>query len=302
MAKFGSKKDSKAIADTQAKNIMKQISEKRLGTDRNDYQSLKTIAEYANEYLNCGLKEITQEQAIQYLSDRSETHSQSSLNRDRLALQKMFHSAKVKDPLAKDKKLQIVKSDKNKNNQSRNYTERQIEKICDHQSEKYAFSTQLAAAAGLRAHELLTIHRLDECPAMFRAKNLEAKALKFKGMDGIKYTVIGKGGLIREINIPKDLAGKLEERRLENPKIISDRTINYVTKYDLAGGNRWSSSFTQASNRAMGWSNGGHGLRHTYAQNRMKELQQTEKYAMALAIVSQEIGHFRSEVTLVYLR
>ena len=53
----------------------------------------------------------------------------------------------------------------------------------------------------------------------------------------------------------------------------------------------------------MGYSHGGHGLRHTYAQNRMYQLQGLGlSYEQALAIVSQELGHFRPDITEVYLR
>jgi hypothetical protein len=38
------------------------------------------------------------------------------------------------------------------------------------------------------------------------------------------------------------------------------------------GGRNWSNSFSKTSNRAFNWSRGAHGLRHTYAQERMKEI------------------------------
>jgi len=62
-------------------------------------------------------------------------------------------------------------------------------------------------------------------------------------------------------------------------------------------------STTKASTRALGWTFGAHGIRHTYAQKRMIELQNLGwKYDSALAVVSQEMGHFRPEITEVYLR
>ena len=51
------------------------------------------------------------------------------------------------------------------------------------------------------------------------------------------------------------------------------------------------------------FSNGGHGLRHSYAQERMAELKSLGlARAIALETVSQELGHFRAEITEVYLR
>ena len=87
----------------------------------------------------------------------------------------------------------------------------------NHQTPKMAFSTELAYRCGLRAHELLTIERTSDKRADKRfyadgrEKNLSSK---FDGMgDGVRYVVTGKGGLTREIFVPKDLAIQLEQRR-----------------------------------------------------------------------------------------
>ena len=62
-------------------------------------------------------------------------------------------------------------------------------------------------------------------------------------------------------------------------------------------------SFSKASNRALFFSNGGHGLRHSYAQERMDELKGLGlSRQVALETVSQELGHFRAEITEVYLK
>ncbi|MDN4711067.1 site-specific integrase, partial [Vibrio parahaemolyticus] len=66
---------------------------------------------------------------------------------------------------------------------------------------------------------------------------------------------------------------------------------------------KWSNSFSAASKRVLGWSEGAHGLRHSYAQERMHELQKAGfNRDLALETVSQEMGHFRPEITEVYLR
>jgi hypothetical protein len=97
------------------------------------------------------------------------------------------------------------------------------------------------------------------------------------------------------------LAQQLEKCRLAQSIIVKDRTINYTQHYQIGGGKGWSNSFSAASNRVLGWSHGAHGLRHSYAQNRMDELQQQGLiYAAALGIVSQELGHFRPDITNVY--
>ena len=116
------------------------------------------------------------------------------------------------------------------------------------------------------------------------------------------YTVIGKGGLIREVLIPKELSNQLEQLRQQSI-IIKDRNIHYQQHYNIGGGKDWSNSFSAASKRTLGWSHGAHGLRHSFAQQRMSELQQQGfLYQDALGIVSQLLGHFRPDITEVYLR
>jgi len=99
------------------------------------------------------------------------------------------------------------------------------------------------------------------------------------------------------------LAVRLEERRLAEPQQITDRRVHYLQFYDIGGGRAWSQSFSTASKRALGFSNGAHGLRHSYAQNRMRELQASGMtYDEAKATVAQEVGHFAKDTTEAYLR
>lgn len=99
------------------------------------------------------------------------------------------------------------------------------------------------------------------------------------------------------------MAERLEQTRLAIPKAIKDRNVNHLQRYQIGGGHQWSRSFHAASNRALGWSRGAHGVRHSYAQQRMTELQNQGLTRLdALEIVSQEMGHFRPEITLTYLR
>ncbi|WDT86987.1 hypothetical protein [Alteromonas sp. 009811495] len=116
------------------------------------------------------------------------------------------------------------------------------------------------------------------------------------------YTVQGKGGLIRHVLIPNDLVVQLEQRRFNYPVTVKDRKINYLQRYDIGAGKRWSDSFSKASKRALFFSTGAHGLRHSYARERMRELLALGyRRVQALETVSQEMGHFRPEITEVYL-
>ena len=82
-----------------------------------------------------------------------------------------------------------------------------------------------------------------------------------------RYTVVGKGGLVREVAIPAALAERLEAMRLPAPRQVTDRSVHYETHYDLRGGHAWSQSYSDAAKRVLGWSTGAHGIRHTYAQS-----------------------------------
>ena len=159
-----------------------------------------------------------------------------------------------------------------------------------------------AHAAGLRSHELLTLRRIEERNPSPDA-TARALAEKFQGREGVRYTVKGKGGLVREVVLPAALSERLEERRFETPQRVTDRGVHYGQHYDINGGQKWANSFSQAATRALGWSTGAHGVRHSYAQERMSELQNSGlNRTHALEIVSQEMGHFRPEITETYLR
>jgi integrase len=115
--------------------------------------------------------------------------------------------------------------------------------------------------------------------------------------------VVGKGGLVTEKILPNDLANRLEARRLSTPQNVRDRGINYERHYDIAGGKKWSEAFSRASKEILGFSNGGHGLRHSFAQERESELQ-ARGYTMeeARGITAQEMGHFSPDTTRSYER
>lgn len=79
--------------------------------------------------------------------------------------------------------------------------------------------------------------------------------------------------------------------------------VHNLQRYDIGGGRAWSQSFSAAGKRELGFSNGGHGLRHSYVQKRMESLQQRGmRYDEAKKTVAQEVGHFDKETTEAYLR
>lgn len=293
MAKFAKPK-------TQAHNVIKGLTKskliKSLGTARNYEQSLNTVASWAKDIGINGIQAMTIEQALNYLDYRKEIVGQKSLDMERQAIQAMMRlNGKLKD----NQTLPVIKSINQQILKSRAYTTEQAQIISKHQTSKYSLSTQIALSAGLRAHELLTIAKVEER----KADKRPAFDSKWSGRNGVLYTVTGKGGLTREVLIPHDLSAKLELRKLKQPATVVDRKINYLQRYDIGGGKRWSDSFNKASNRTLSFSNGAHGLRHSYAQERLLELILNQyPYQIALETVSQEMGHFRAEITEVYLR
>lgn len=309
MAKF-------AKPATQAASVMKRMQGSTLrsvGTVRNYELRLKLVTEWIQQNRLGSLRELTPERALEYLRQRATQVGQKTLDMDRQAIQAMMRH--VTGRLGEGQTLPVLKSTaperaakagepnnlgRRLSEESRLYTREQVALIAARQAPHNALATEIAAAAGLRAHELLTLRRIhhrapDERPA---------HALKFEGVraDSIAYTVHGKGGLTREVRIPVELARRLERTRLPEPRQVTDRGVHYQQIYAIGGGQAWSASFSTASNAALGWSKGAHGLRHCYAQERLRTMQGHLTRREALRVVSQEMGHFRAEITEVYLR
>lgn len=293
MAKF-------AKPEKQAAAVLKQLQGsviKSVGTVRNFEQALTTVANYCQQMKLPSLRAMSVNEAITYLELRGQIVGQKTLDLERQALQKMMHH--ISKVLPENQRLPVIKSEQQQVLKSRAYTDRQVEMVAAKQQAPNALATKISYAAGLRAHELLTLARCDERSTDKRPAN----DFKWQSRDGVLYTVQGKGGLIRQVLLPANLATELELHRRAQPVTVRDRDINYLSRYNIAGGQRWSNSFSAASKRALDWSRGAHGLRHSYAQQRMYELQmQGLTRGIALETVSQEMGHFRPEITETYLR
>ena len=285
----------------QAAGVMQKMQGSVLpsvGTVRSYEQALTRVAEWTQQQrISGGLLAMTPELAIQYLEQRGQEVGQKSIDMERQAMQAMMcHGTSQISP---GERLPVIISEQAQLLSGRAYTPEQAQLIAAAQTGRHALATELAYAAGLRAHELLTLRRGNE-----RAPDPRpALDSKWQGRTGEIYTVQGKGGLTREVSIPSALAARLEEQRLDTPERVTDRGVFYQSRYDIGGGQRWSNSFSAASERVLGWSTGAHGLRHSYAQERMTELQNTGLTRdAALETVSQEMGHFRPDITECYLR
>jgi integrase len=259
------------------------------GTERAYEQALTGLVGWLQLNKKGDLRGLTEADAVLYLAGRAEMVGQKTLDLDRQAISAYLGV-----------KLAPIKSGLATHKQSRAYIPRHIDMVAAAQSPQHALATAIAAAAGLRAQELLTLRLATERPA---DQHRQYRDDRFIGMEGIRYTVEGKGGLCREVMLTQALANKLEANRLAQPVTVYDRGVKYQQHYAIGGGLQWSSSFGKASMRALGWTTGAHGLRHTYAQLRVIAVQmQNYSFGEAKLVVSQEMGHFRASVIDEYLR
>ena len=243
--------------------------------------------------------------------------SQKTLDMDRHAGDFLLHET---GRLGTTAKLERVKATNPATKEPRAYTQQEVDAITSRMAERNALAVEICFAAGLRAHELLTLQPLtpDSRQPDVRYYDTEKtqpknSPLKFTNASGqahgIAYTVQGKGGLVREIRLPENLAEHLEAKRLETPATVTDRKIHYhEVRYDIGAGQQLTRAFSKMSQAVLkdtGRTNHGiHGLRHSYAQDRLDTLIRNPAigtYEKALEIVSQELGHWRPSVTLEYL-
>ena len=223
---------------------------------------------------------------------------QKTLDRDRQAAQLLLRIFGINAKLQRG--FSTFRGDRKLAKQSRGYTPEQVDAIASRQTARTGLSTRIAYAAGLRAHELLTIRPKFEQPVSTHRKWSNKR---FSGRSGESYTVVGKGGLIREIRLSSHLAKALEGSRFNEPRVVVDRGIKYHQHYDLSGGVCFSFIFGKTSNAVLGWSTGTHGLRHGYAQDRMSELLELGfTRSERMGVISQDLGHFRPDIVAEYLR
>ena len=299
------KQAARAVNGLKALGTSKQESEqdaiRSVGTARQFQQIYTSAAEYVNSQ-GVRLSNITTDMANAYLAERSMDIQQKQLNGEIRALEMHLRNISGNNSIALDRQ----KSEVSTIQESRAYSPRQISYLTEQQTDRMALSSKICEAAGLRAHELHTLQRFDGPSTRNPSEHRTWDSSMYSGggrETWARYTVQGKGGLTREVRIPNELAAHLEEKRLEAPRQVLDRGVKYVSHYDVMGGQSFSNAWSKSSSTHYGYSNGAHGLRHSFAQQRMQELQNNgTTYKNALRITSQELGHFRPDITLEYLR
>ena len=198
-----------AKAETQAASVVKALQKngaiRSLVTAKNYTDALTRVGRFVKEQ-RLSLRELTPEMAVNYLNIRGEEVGQKTLDQERHAIQCMMQNLTGK--LGENERLYPDKSEHQQILASRSYTPEQVALVAAAQRETNALSTAIAHAAGLRSHELLTLKRIEE-----RSPSPDAvsRALpeKFSGREGVRYTVKGKGGLVREVVLPAALSERL---------------------------------------------------------------------------------------------
>ncbi len=281
------------ISKSDAKNNGKISS---IGSERNYRQCIYNYIEW------CDVNNISPDFRANnsslkaFLDERSEYVQQKTLDQERRSLELIY---KQDLPYFCSQQISVY--------EKRSYTLTEVKAIVVHQCHKNVITTWLAFFCGLRAHEAATLLPIAERQA---SHHRDWDPRRFTGLDQFAiYTVQGKGGLVREVAIPTWLSHMLEATKRVSPIEIVDREIMYLSFYDIGIGQSWSQSFSAASKKALKFSRGGHGLRHSYAKWRLKilmvkleEINQSAVDEQALLILSQELGHFRLDIVYCYLR
>jgi integrase len=259
-----------------------------IGTARAYTEALSTYTRWLQDERLGDLRGSGRDEAKRYLEMRSTEVSQAQLDKDRQSIQSHL-----------GERLPVLRSEVEVIRGSRLYTPEQLAMIREHQTPRNAYATAIVEATGIRAHELLTLLRQAEQP---RSGHRTWRNDLHAATDGCLYTVVGKGGLIREVVIPAVLAERLEAGRQATPQVVIDRGVRYSTPYSkvIGGGAAWSQSVTSASMRVLGRTSGGHSIRATWVNNRIEQLQ-AAGYGIddAKQITTQNCGHF-SVATLAY--
>jgi integrase len=224
----------------------------------------------------------------EFLLMNSATWQQKTLDQHRQALCKVFSVDLPKY------RSHIVSKTK-----GRAYTHEEFLKIIRFLSQKHRLAICLLYYCGLRTEE---IYRITDINILKPSDNRPWRSDLFAGLEGMVIcTCTGKGGLTRLIAIPTELYAELELCRFIEAKTVTNRGKDLCTCFGLVGGQALSTAFRRASIRALGFCLGAHGLRHSYVQRRLAQLKAAGFSAFdRLAICSQEVGHFREDITLHY--
>lgn len=189
----------------------------------------------------------------------------------------------------------IVRSSEERIGPNRAWTKNEIENMqnlaVNKGFEKVAYIMKIAHLQGLRLHEITRLNRVDLQKAIYSGQ----------------LTVKGKGGLERSVSIKQETreifqrlisnSNPREQKIFVNSNEKTHQVIKQVQNFITNNRNLIQEERIGSINITF------HGLRHTFAQERYKELRnQGLNDFKARLEVSKELGHFRVDITNVYLK
>ena len=245
---------------------------------------------------NCEL--ITEEHVKSYFEYKIEYYTSkqyaekisSALGKLEFALNKYSiekYSFTNKEPIKYDFKIRqnILSNARNFNLIADNYHNRtylnpkELIKNLQNENHKIAASIQLFGGARVEAVTLIKYEQL-------KGTKIDSVINEEVGIIETKE----KGGKVGDVLVPLDIYKKLENYLIENDKfkIIYQHYLNDLKQASKLSNQKYHSS---------------HGLRWTFAQNRVRDYQQKANYSYYEAIqkVSWEMKHFRASITEHYL-
>jgi integrase len=127
----------------------------------------------------------------------------------------------------------------------------------------------------------------------FRISELNHMSLANFKNGGVFEVIQGKGGLDRQIELPSNIYNKLLELA-NKPNLPNNKFAFDMNQYRL--------ELKAAAERSGQNYSGSHGLRWNFAQSKYLELSAKHGEVRALQMVSNLLGHSRSDITKHYLK
>lgn len=272
------------------------------------------------------VKHATPDQATAFLERQARSVGPKAVSQYRCALLRVHNLRRAGREL--ERRLYAIKSELPAKGRlatrNRAIPRVKFKAVQSRQSEANADASAIALAGRLRARELLTIAPAIPPNPGESSEDYEKRVPKeqrpthfhdwqqpqFRNPpDGHSVQVVtGKGGLRRLQLFDREHSKILKKYLREGGPVTikeRDRGTDIRSYYTLPGGQAWSQSFSTACQKVFGKgkSPGGHGLRHTGAQDLMARLvDDGTPAAEALGAVSKDLGHKRPGITLTYLR
>ena len=259
------------------------------------YEAVKRFCCYlAEEYRLQKLENISGKHMVSYVEYLQEQHKSASTIKTDLSAIRFFHD-KMSNPkyrLPHNSELGVELQRRIFGQEDRTWSVTEFNRMLgfalEDQHYDYILAMYLARYAGLRIHECF---RIDTATA--------EQALREKAI-----TIKGKGGKIRTVPINEPISIALREQLARTPRghkllvpddIMTDRAINRLQLFLLK---HRTEIQDPCDSRPLTF----HGLRHTYAAEKYRQLTENGMSALdAHFTVSRLLGHERADVTNIYL-